>query len=176
MIVSIELWRDIPNFSNVYEVSSFGNIRHKRTQQIRTLSKTDRGYVQISLYNGKKIQSIRVHRVVARVFIPNPQGLTEVNHKDGDKANNHVDNLEWITRKDNMIHAVKTGLHNCNKIVLQYDKQGKLIKRWNSTMDIQRELGYFNSRISANCLGVKGIGKYSYGYLWRYEQNENVTV
>lgn len=170
-----QIWKDIVGFENIYEVSNFGNIRNKISKKLRIPGKTDKGYLQLCLYDNKRVRSFRVHRIVALAFLPNLNNLPDINHKDGNKENNFVNNLEWSTRKDNMVHAVETKLHNCGKIVFQYDKQGNLIKKWNSTMEIQRTLGYFNSRISANCLGVKGIGKYAYGYLWRYEE-EKVKV
>ena len=86
-----EIWKDIPNYEGIYEISNF------------------KGYLQVGLSN-KGDKTFRVHRLVALTFIPNPYNLPQVNHKDGNKKNNCVDNLEWISNYDNMQHAVKLGL------------------------------------------------------------------
>jgi hypothetical protein len=88
-----------------YSVSCFGEIFGRKGKLLNP-TPTDRGYLRFD--NGKR--EIRVHRAVAEAFIPNPLNLPEINHKDGNKDNNRVDNLEWATHDDNMRHAYKNGL------------------------------------------------------------------
>ena len=113
-----EEWRDIEGFDGYYQVSNTGKVRsyggkNGRTKgewYFRALSKTYDGYLKIRLVQGGKDITQRVHTLVARAFIPNPNNFETVNHKDGDKTNNNVDNLEWVDRSQQMIHAYKLGL------------------------------------------------------------------
>lgn len=131
------------------------------------------GYPIISLSKNGKLKTKTIHRLVAETFIPNPNNYKVINHIDCDKTNNNVNNLEWCTQKHNIIESFKNELQkapigkdsNCSKEVEQYDLQGNLIKRWDCTMDIQRQLGIANQLISACCLGKS---KTSNGFIWRY--------
>lgn len=112
----------------------------------------------------------RVHRLVAQEFLDNPNNLPQVNHKDGNRLNNKVDNLEWVTASKNIVHGYKMNLCKANeKKVLQYDLDGKFIKEWKSTMEIQRKLNFKNCCISPCCLGKR---KTAYGYIWKYADLE----
>lgn len=133
-------------------------------------TKRNDGYLQFGC-NGKMVKS---HRFIASCFIPNPQNLPCINHKDENKTNNCVENLEWCTHEYNNnygLHNKKVGksLKNhpkLSKTVLQFTKGGKFVKEWCSAMEIQRVLGFDNSTISKCCRGVE---KSSYGFLWRYK-------
>ena len=105
-----EIWKDVnlPGFEGVYQVSSMGRV--KRDGRIRKLSDNGRGYYSLSLYNHCKHHTISVHRLVAVAFIPNPQNKRTVNHKNGNKKDNRVENLEWATYGENHKHAYATGL------------------------------------------------------------------
>lgn len=116
-----ELWKDIDGFNGRYQVSNFGRVRstiswngHKYVSKERILkpSMTTTGYHKIELIapNGKK-KSLKLHRVIASAFIPNPMGYPIINHKDGNPLNNSLDNLEWCTQKHNVEHAITMGLH-----------------------------------------------------------------
>lgn len=124
-----EVWKDVVGFENWYQISNLGRVKSldryvnhnipgcKRfvgeriiKQSIETNRKN--GYYRTSLSRGVKRDSYRVntHRLVAEAFIPNPENKPQVNHIDGNKLNNHVSNLEWVTPKENVAHAIKTGL------------------------------------------------------------------
>lgn len=107
-----EEWKPIPHTDGRYEVSNYGHVRtNNQRPGLLTLTKQPKGYryAMVTLSNGK-LKNCRVHRLVAQMFLPNPEGLPEVNHKDGNKDNNHVDNLEWVTRSANVRHSWITGL------------------------------------------------------------------
>ena len=104
-----EIWRKINGFPN-YEVSNLGNVRNKKTGRVLRPSKDGCGYSQVILCKDGKGNQFKVHRLVATAFIPNPKNKKEVNHIDGNKSNNYVDNLEWNTHSENQQHSIKTGL------------------------------------------------------------------
>jgi len=105
-----EIWKDIKGFEGYYQISNHGRIKSfKRAKNGRVLSvKNGNGwYLTTNLFaNGKRVTA-RIHRLVAEHFIPNPEGKPHINHKDGNKQNNRVNNLEWVTPKENSLHAVK---------------------------------------------------------------------
>ena len=100
-----ERWKDIEGYN--YEVSSKGLIRNKRTKAIKKTFINDRGYVIVSLYKDKRLKTFRVHRLVAQAFLPNKNNLPEVNHKSEIKTDNRVENLEWMTRKENLAYGTR---------------------------------------------------------------------
>lgn len=104
----MEIWKDIPGFEGLYEVSSCGLIR--KGGRIKKLHKDHGGYLTVWLSKCSKMKCLKVHRLVALAFIPNPEGKRTVNHIDGNKQNNHVENLEWATHSENITHANNTGL------------------------------------------------------------------
>lgn len=122
--VTRAVWRSVPGYVGLYEVSSCGLVRsldrrdtssngQRRYYAGRLLNwwLSVGGYPEVSLCHRGRKSFRRVHRLVAMAFIPNPEGKPEVNHIDGDKTNNRVENLEWATRSENHQHACDTGLH-----------------------------------------------------------------
>ena len=107
-----EEWRDIKGYEGYYQVSSFGRVRSFHHRKIHVLiPRVSFGYLKVPLCRGKGDENVFfVHILVARTFISNPSNKKIVNHKDGNKQNNHVDNLEWVTQSENLKHAYKTGL------------------------------------------------------------------
>ena len=103
--------KDVCGYEGLYKVDENGNVFSVRNNKLLKRMMFPSGYEYVHLCNGKgKTKLFRVHRLVAETFIPNPNNLPEVNHKDGDKLNNNVKNLEWCTNLENMRHSIETGL------------------------------------------------------------------
>lgn len=102
-------WSKIEGFEN-YSVSDDGEIRNDKSGKIKAQRLNRYGYPITSIYKDGKAYTHRVHRLVANAFIDNPDDKPQVNHKDGNKCNNHLDNLEWSTASENLLHAYETGL------------------------------------------------------------------
>lgn len=181
----MEIWKPIKNFDK-YEVSNYGNVRSKVIKRSKNESKppqityrylrpcVKRGYATVQISNDYYILIRLVHRLVALAFIPNPDNLPQVNHKDENPLNNHIDNLEWCTNEYNSNYGTrnvrigrtsKRNMKLCKK-VLQYDLNGNFIKEWFSLEQIVRECGYAKPNIS-RCCHFKN--KTSYGYIWRFK-------
>lgn len=163
-----EIWKPIEGFST-YFVSNCGRIKHvldSQRQNLRIPHKTSNGYLRLVLSEGNHRKTISVHRAVAEAFIPNPNNLDSVNHKDFDTTNNEVENLEWLSIKDNIRHSCRNGRHS-RKPVLQLDKTGILIREWESGLAVEKELGYFGTLISRVCQGKQKTYK---GFIWRYKK------
>lgn len=166
-----EIWKDVPFDSN-YKVSNYGRIFSKRTNKILKGELTEKGYIRVALTEHKRYL---VHCIVARTFIPNPENKPQVNHIDGNKQNNYVDNLEWCTQSENMRHALKTGLKIMPKgkdvynarVIYQYDKNNNLIKRWECMSTASQTLKISQRDIVRVC---KGKRKTCGGYIWKYEE------
>lgn len=95
-----EIWKDIAGYEDKYQISSKGRILNKQTGQMSKAKPDKSGYVKCNLYINGKNNMTHVHRLVANAFIPNPNNLPMVHHKDGNKANNAVENLEWVSPKE----------------------------------------------------------------------------
>lgn len=105
-----EVWKSVPSYEDKYEISNSGYVRNYKTKKLLAFTKSNRGYLRVCLCNGGISKKMSVHRIVAEVFLDNPNQYPQVNHKDGNKENNLVDNLEWCTCKENIMHAIRNGL------------------------------------------------------------------
>ena len=177
-----EIWKSIIGYEGYYEVSSLGRVRSlprnkgQRMYGGKILKLVDRGnkYLCVSLSVGnKKSPIISVHKLVALAFIENPNHLPQVNHIDGNKQNNRVENLEWADASMQALHAFKLGLRKQtkgaedpkSKTVYQYSLDKKLIHTWGSGMGAERN-GYCSVSISACCRGYRN--KTHKGYIWSF--------
>lgn len=138
-----EFWKPCPDYEQYYEVSTLGRIRTRRVfipneslfgdvggyfkkQSIKTQTVNRDGYMTTKLCKDGKCLRRTVHRMVAKAFLENPDNLSQVNHIDGDKTNNQVDNLEWISPSGNIIHAYATGLMNTEHLKGEKNNKAKL--------------------------------------------------
>ena len=140
-----EIWKDIDIVDGKYQISTFGNVRRvykNKTKEIVTFE-TEKGYKRATLHFKGRTYYIKVHRLVALAFIPNPDNKPQINHKDGNKLNNCVDNLEWVTDLENKQHA-SLYIPQANKrggkkpIALLVD--GKETKRFGSISQAAKEM------------------------------------
>lgn len=107
----MEMWAPVPNTDGKIEVSTMGRVRSLlRDERILKAQTNRKGYAVVRVTVNRRKFSIRVHRAVAEAFIPNPNGLPQVNHKDGNKGNNAISNLEWVSDMENKTHAIEHGL------------------------------------------------------------------
>lgn len=165
-----EIWKHLTDNTR-YEISTFGRIRNNK--KILKPKITKKGYLEISLWDGKKHYSKRLHRLVAETFIPKLENKNIINHIDGNKQNNRVENLEWCTQQENIQHAydnklkfgVKSEKNVCSKKIEQYSIDNKFVKLWNSSMDIERFYGIDQASIIRCC---KNKQKTSMGFVWKY--------
>jgi len=180
-----EIWKPIKNYEEYYEISNHGNVRRIKYDNKGNLkqyplpnyikNKIDKdGYKRYTLSLKSKNKEFSSHRLVAQAFIPNPNNYPVVNHKDGDKNNNNIDNLEWCSIQHNNIHALENKLRvmpmgndlKTSKSVLKFDKDGNFIEKYESSGDASRKNGILSSHIRDCCRGSLKTYK---GYVWKYE-------
>lgn len=168
-----EIWKDKKDYEGHYQVSNCGRVKSIKfgKEKILKLIKDKEGYLQVTLCKNNIKKVYKVHRLVAEVFLDNPDNLPQVNHKDEDKTNNNVENLEWCDRLYNVRYG--TGIERRSKKrskpVLQYDLNGNLIKEWISVNDAGRN-GYNQGNVADCCRGERKTHK---GFIWRYKNEED---
>ena len=106
----MEIWRDVKGYEGLYQVSNLGKVKNLSTNKLAQPSLNDKGYLKVSMSKNNKWKTEKVHRLVAETFLRNNDPKAEINHKNGNKLDNRVDNLEWVSHRDNMKHAWQTGL------------------------------------------------------------------
>lgn len=167
----IEEWREVPGYEGLYEVSDLGRIR--RNGKILKPFKDRYGYFQVSLCKNGIMRTFTIHRLVAYAFINNPNNYPEINHKDEDKTNNAVYNLEWCTHDYNMNYGTRNARaaerisEKLSKPILQFDRDGNFIREWPSAKKVNEETGIDNSHISKCCLGGRNTAG---GFVWRFKE------
>ena len=178
-MTNVEIWKDIPNYEGLYQVSNFGNVK---SIERRTLTKAgwsfrvneiilNKGkslaYENVTLSKNSKTKTIRVHRLVADAFIPNTENRPQVNHIDGNGSNNHYSNLEWSTSSQNIQHSYdKLGRQSPNKGksgVKMYNSKRvfctTLGRYWESANLAELELGISSGKVTAVCRGERNHTK-----------------
>lgn len=160
-----EEWKDIKGYEGAYQVSNLGRVRN--TVKILSLCTDNQGYLKLNLYSNGKRKTVRVHRLVAEAFIDNTNNHKYINHKDENKLNNKAENLEWCSAKYNCNYGSRTSRikDKLNVKIIQFSKDRKEIRRWNSIKEATCALKIRN--ISQACQGKR---KQAGGYLWQYQR------
>lgn len=174
----IEIWKDIKGYENIYQVSNLGRVKSLNRlhgtsgriiykEKVLKPSENKNGYYSVKL----KGKPFKIHRLVLETFYPINNSLLEINHIDSNKANNKLENLEWVTHKQNMEHAsINKLFKDRRKSVLQYDKFGNFIREWASIKEAGETLQISCGNISNCCSGKQ---KQTKNYIWKYKQIEN---
>ena len=164
-----EIWHDIEGYEGLYQISNKGRVKSLYNGSERILKPRDngRGYLRVNLRKENTSKYIRVHRLVARAFIPNPDNLPEINHRDENKKNNCVENLEWCDRVYNVNYGTRN--ERISRKILQYSKSGEFIREWQSAAEVERELNISHSNIIQCC---RGNPKHTTagGFIWKYKE------
>lgn len=168
-----EIWKDIKDYEGLYQVSNWGRVKSLWFGKEKILQpvKHKNGYLYVSL-GRKKI--ISIHRLVAEVFIPNPNNLPQINHKDEDKTNNRVENIEWCNCKYNInygthnkrVSDTQINDQNKSKKVIQFTLDGEFVKEWVSLHECSRN-GFQHQNIIRCC---RGEYKQHKGFIWKYKE------
>ena len=179
-----EVWKDIKGYEGLYQVSNLGRVKSLAHVTIRKNgsklpvkerilkpSTTPDGYLRVELFRSGKRKIMNIHRLVYEVFHKNPENKPCVNHIDENKTNNMASNLEWCTAKENCNHGTRNKriAKSKNKSVAQYTPNGKLIKIWQSILEVEKHLGFSHGNISKV---TRGKQKTAYGYVWKYVEEE----
>ena len=153
------VYPNVPDSLNRFEISNYGRLKNTKTQYIYKPNVLNTGYSSVRTTVGKDKIHILIHKAVAYTFLDNPHNLPEVNHKDGNKTNNHVNNLEWCTSHDNQQHKYDIGLFDTNKIKGENNGASKLT--WNDVEYIRENYiprsRQFGSRAMARKFNVKHV-------------------
>lgn len=190
-----EIWKDIEGYEGLYQVSNLGNVKsfnycgRKGNEHIITPKQNSDGRLWVLLYSSGKTKPMLIHRLVGMAFIPNPENLPQINHKDENPKNNIVENLEWCTLEYNLMYtykrhpekyknalnhvryargAGKTARTNESRrglVINQIDRNGDLVKQWPDSRTIHVETGMSDWSISECCRGKR---KSAYGFKWQY--------
>lgn len=175
-----EIWKDVKGFEGLYMVSNYGRIKSidhyvkcnsgRRLVRGKILKPCDRGngYPFVTMGKGGKQYNVSIHRAVALAFIPNPDNLPEVNHKDTNPSNFDVNNLEWCDRTYNNNYAKRAfkAAQKKKKRIVQLDGDN-IIKIWDSLSEIQKNMGFSAGNISYCCSGKRSTAN---GFSWKFEE------
>ena len=187
-----EVWKDVVGFEGFYKVSNEGNVysvgrKHaqgvKRGGRILKPSYDKDGYLRVNLCKNGKQKTRFIHRLVAGAFVPNPNGYSEINHRDENKVNNYANNLEWCTREHNVNHGtlIERSAQTRSKKVKATNIETNEVITFNSTVEAGRK-GYNQGGVAKACRGVYkgragklvgGDGRTYKGYRWNTTRRTN---
>lgn len=170
-----EIWKDIPNYEGIYQISNLGRLKSLRVfcsftkkyypkEKIIKGKLDQAGYVMVSLYKEGKVKYCRIHRLVAQAFIPNTNNYPMINHKDENKSNNNVNNLEWCTCLYNNTYGNKN--KNISNPVIQYDLKGNYVAEYKSISEASRQTGICRVTI---LYALKHTGGVTHNYKFIYK-------
>ena len=181
---SIEIWKDIPSYEGLYQASNYGNIKrlHKdyRCKPYKILKPQKSGnYYTVTLSkNGISVQ-YTVHYLIAKTFILNVENKSQINHKDGNKLNNTIENLEWVSNSENTKHAYDNNLYHFNGKnsypVVLYDKDYNYIKTYRSIRALCNFTGFNRKTVSA-ILNNSKINNYNYNFEYAKEGPSTIEM
>lgn len=162
----MEIWKEIKETSGLYSVSNQGRVRNNKTGKEMKPSQYVNGYLAAQLMTMGKQKRYRIHRLVAEYFIPNPNKYPQVNHKDENKQNNDVNNLEWCTAKQNINYGtkIKRTAEKLGKQVYQYTPEGDFITQYPSISEAARAIGRNERNIRNSC---DSTNRKCGGFIWR---------
>ena len=174
--MDIEIWKPIPSYETLYEISNNGVVKSLRTGAVKCSSNNGK-YKQVTLTKNGTSKTYKVHRLVAITFIPNPDNLPQINHKDENPSNNNVDNLEWCTAEYNnnygrhreklrLTHSLN-GAKSVMRAVIQMDKNGNVLNEFASITEASNVTNTSIANISMCC---KGNRKTAGGYKWKFKE------
>lgn len=176
-----EIWKDIAGYEGRYQISNLGRVKslerrcrakhytRRVPEKIYSPAVDAYGYFIVSLHLDGKKKTRTIHRLVAETFIPNPENLKEVNHKDENKQNNAVWNLEWCSTQYNSAYGTRVDRIKKTQStpIIQCDMNGNEIREWFGMGEVSRQTGFDQGLISRVC---NGKGKSAYGYKWKFKQ------
>lgn len=177
---NMEIWKDIPGYEGLYQVSNLGNVKSFKCNKeiLLKLNTNNVGYYCIGLSN-KNTEWFGVHRLVGMAFIPNPKNKPQINHKNNIKTDNRVENLEWCTGSYNALYGYKVGnrtapwlgkfgaKHSRSKSVLQFDLNGKFIEEFGGMCEASRKTNTNQCSISRTCHGKQKLAN---KYKWKFKE------
>jgi uncharacterized Fe-S cluster-containing protein len=160
-----EIWKDIEGYEGLYQISTLGNIA--RNGKTRKNIVTKRGYVRFSLNKDNKAKFYLIHTLVAKTFIPNKKNKPFVNHINGIKTDNRVENLEWVSQKENIIHSFKNlGRKSKGTKIIKYDLYGNVIAKYDTIIEASKETNFSQEQISGSCIVA------NQGFVFKYNKEK----
>ena len=165
-----EEWKDVVGYEGLYKVSNTGKLFNIKLNYIQKECKHCKGYLTVHLRKNKSGKSFLAHRIVAMAFIDNPNNLDQINHIDGVKTNNNINNLEWCTAYENQIHRVYVLKSNpsvkIQPVIQRRKNDFTVVNRFDSCKIASRETGISDTSI---CNNITGRSMSAGGYIWERE-------
>lgn len=166
------MWKDIKGYEGFYQISDEGTVRRILKDRTRDIKCREGKYYTVNISKHGKKKTFAVHRLVAETFLERPEGYLEVNHKDGDKHNNRVENLEWVTQLENRTHAIRVLGKNPfgkqpRKVICKDPVTDEIVAEFHSIAEAARTLGKMSARAPIT-YACQGLQKTAFGYKWQY--------